>query len=288
MKFNICTLNVRGLGSKQKRNQVFQWLKNRNVSICLLQETHITNHQESNIKVEWGDHFFLSGSSNNSQGIGIFINPNLVFKFISHTNIVNGRLQALHLQIDEKDIIIINIYGSNLDDITLLESLEAYIIEHDDFNFIIGGDFNTILDNKLDKKNGKKDTHFKCRTKLKSIIESHNFSDIWRLQHPGKCQYTWHSNNSPPIFCRLDYFLISENLNNFITSSCIKTGFKTDHSIVDINIDLIRNPKGHGYFKLNNNVLLHPDYQEKIRKTIKDIAEININTKPQTLWKIIK
>ena len=190
MNFNICTLNIRGLGNKKKRNQVFQWLKDQNFSVCLLQETHITNHQESNIKVEWGEHIFLSGSSNNSQGIGIFLNPNLVFKFISHTNIVNGRLQALHLQINDKDIIIINIYGSNLDDVTLLESLEAYIIEHDDFNFIIGGDFNTTLDNNLDKKNGRNDTHLKCRSKLKSIIESHYFSDIWRLQHPGKRQYT--------------------------------------------------------------------------------------------------
>ena len=57
-----------------------------------------------------GKHFFLSGSSNNSQGIGIYLNPNLVFKFISHTNIVNGRLEALHLQINDKDSLIINIY----------------------------------------------------------------------------------------------------------------------------------------------------------------------------------
>ena len=41
METSICSLNVRGLGNKLKRDQVFHWLKEQNKSIYLLQETHL-------------------------------------------------------------------------------------------------------------------------------------------------------------------------------------------------------------------------------------------------------
>ena len=68
----------------------------------------------------------------------------------------------------------------------------------------------------------------------------HDLVDTWRLQHPDKLQFTWHSNTKPSIYSRLDYFLISDNLLNYISKFKIKPGYKSDHSIVELNFDFIQ------------------------------------------------
>ena len=119
-------------------------------------------------------------------------------------------------------------------------------------------------------------------------METHCLTDIWRAHHPNKSQFTWHSNTKPPIFSRLDYFLISDNLSNCALSCQIKSGYKSDHSLVELNLDFIQQQRGKGYFKLNNSLLLETEYQNTIRKGISDIVEINQGANPNTLWEIIK
>ena len=85
--------------------------------------------------------------------------------------------------------------------------------------FIVGGDFNTVINESIDKRNGRVNTHKLCRLAINNIIDTHNLIDSWREMHPNLKQFTWHSHQKPPVLCRLDYFLISDNLLNSITSS---------------------------------------------------------------------
>ena len=154
--------------------------------------------------------------------------------------------------------------------------------------FIIAGDFNTILDTQLDKIGGIKNTHPNCRKSLLDIITEHNLTDIWRLQHPDKKQYTWHSSKKPHISSRLDYFLISSCFINNTNKSSIKAGYRTDHSVISMSIDFTSKPRGPGIFKLNSSLLLDNEYQTLIRNSINTIADINKDAHPNTLWEIIK
>ena len=104
--------------------------------------------------------------------------------------------------------------------------------------------------------------------------------------HPDIKQFTWHSHHKPPIFCRLDYFLISENFRNSVVKHNI--GYKSDHSKVSLNIDLINLTRGPCYFKLNNSLLLDKNYQETVQKSIAEIAEINKEANPNTKLELIK
>ena len=63
---------------------------------------------------------------------------------------------------------------------------------------------------------------------------------------------------------------------------------QSDHSIVYVNLIIDKQPRGPGYFKLNNSVILDQDYQIKIKQSIEEIAEINKDSNPNTLWQIIK
>ena len=148
-------------------------------------------------------------------------------------------MQDLEVIINEKEITLINLYGPNNDDQTFFEQLEKFINDHNEKTFIVGGDFNTVINESIDKRNGRVNTHKLCRQAINNIIDTNNLIDIWRDMHPNLKQFTWHLHHKPPVFCRLDYFLISDNLLNSITSSKHNIGFKSDHSLVSVNIDIL-------------------------------------------------
>ena len=83
----------------------------------------------------------FSGISNNSKGVGILINPKLSFSIKQHREIIIGRLQALELNIEECDVIILNMYGPNVDSVNHFKILGKYLNENDDKTFIIGDGF---------------------------------------------------------------------------------------------------------------------------------------------------
>ena len=74
-------------------------------------------------------------------------------------------------------------------------------------------------------------------------------------------------------------------MRNSVVSCKHNIGYKSDHSKVSLNIDLISLTRGPGYFKLNNSLLLDKDYQETVKKSI---AEINKEANPNTKWELIK
>ena len=136
--------------------------------------------------------------------------------------------------------------------------------------------------------NGRIDTHKLCRQKLIDILETYDFTDIWRNKHPFLKQYTWHSFHKLPILCRLDYLLISKSITNIVIPCEHKISYKSDHSIVTVSIVSNIYNRGPGYFKLNNSLLLDGEYQQKIKDNISYIARIIKDANPNTLWEIIK
>ena len=121
MNFSCCSFNVRGLGSKSKQEQIFAWLKSSNLTLCMLQETHSGENTQTSWKQEWGNDAFWSELSNNSEGIGILINPKVSYIIQKYTDLIPGRMQALELIIIDKEIYFINIYGPNNDDCNFFE-----------------------------------------------------------------------------------------------------------------------------------------------------------------------
>ena len=288
MPLKISSFKVRGLANKTKREKIFTWIKDQSISIALLQETHSSSKTDSVWSKQWGAKVYFSGKDSKSKGIAILINDNFNCKIINYEEIIQGRLQSLELEINEHTVTIINIYGPNTDDVSLFNKLDEYLGSNDEKTFIIGGDFNTILDVELDKKHGNKNTHPNVRKKILSIIDENSLKDIWRIQHPEKQQYTWQSNTKLVIFSRLDYFLLSENITNYIIKTQIKPGYNSDHSLVSIEIDFVKLDRGPGVFKMNNSVLLEHEYQNQIRQDIETIGTLNKDSNPNTLWELIK
>ena len=81
------------------------------------------------------------------------INPTVSYAIQKYSELVPGRTQILEIIINDKEINLINIYGPNNDDVNFFEHLEKYLKANDEKTFKIGGDFNTVLNEKIDKRN---------------------------------------------------------------------------------------------------------------------------------------
>ena len=79
--------------------------------------------------------------------------------------------------------------------------------------------------------------------------------DIWRVKNPSRKSYTW-SQNSPMILCRLDFWLISHNLQDLVTTTDIIPALTTDHAAISIEFSISeKHVKGPGHWKMNCSLL---------------------------------
>ena len=76
-----------------------------------------------------------------------------------------------------------------------------------------------------------------------------------------------------------------------VVSADIILGFKTDHSLITLNISLHANPRGRGFWKLNVSLLSDADYIDIIKQTIEQTKEEytdDNSVNPSLLWEMIK
>jgi exonuclease III len=118
---------------------------------------------------------------------------------------------------------------------------------------ILGGDFNTILNMKLDRKGGSGNLtaeYIKSIKLLNQMQEDFDLSDEWRIRNPDIKRYTWRQ-KTPQIFSRLDMLFISKSLCDSVREIDIIPSVKSDHSPILMTIRSDQQEKGRGLWKLN-------------------------------------
>ena len=271
--FKLVSLNVKGISNFKKRRTMFTWCRKRKADIIFLQETHSTIKTDTQWKNEWGAEIITCHGSSNSRGVAILFKNG--FDCTIHQRILDplGRYLILKIDIKDKTYVIINVYAPNKDkDLisffnNLLATLQKENLESED-NIIIGGDFNCPLNPDVDKKGGilfKRKSVTACIECLQSQLD---LVDIWRIKNPDTKSFTW-SQKSPRIFCRLDYWLVSNNLNDLVKSTDIIPAIRTDHDAISIEIGKIENElKGPGYWKMNCSLLTDEEYVNNVTAMI--------------------
>ena len=169
-----------------------------------------------------------------------------------------------------------NVYGPNheTDRVPFLDKLQ-YILSCYDYGdqIVIGGDFNFVLNEDMDKLSLSKPRNFKkssSQIKFENIMSSFELVDIWRKRNENKRRYTW-SQPNPSVKCRLDYFIIQNNMSDLVRSCRILPSIKSDHSIIDLVLTIQGPKRGPGFWKLNVDVLKEMPYISHIKTLINDI-----------------
>ena len=114
--------------------------------------------------------------------------------------------------------------------------------------------------------------------------------DIWRIKNPQTKSYTW-SQKSPQIFCRLDYWLISNNLQDFMDSTAITPALKTDHAAIELVLTNSRQEaKGPGYWKMNVSPLEDENYLSNLKDDIPEWKRLGVESlsDKRSIWDWLK
>ncbi len=270
VKFKAFSYNCNGLNDAMKRRQVFRFLKHKKADVILIQESHSTKALENIWKSEWGGPVYFSHGASNSKGVCILFKKNFEFTVHSEFKDDEGRVLCLDITIDDLRLSLCNIYAPNEDNPEFFKNAFTLLENIENSTKIIGGDFNLVMDIKLDKKGGAPSTNFNARDIVATYIEEAEIIDIWRHMHPDDFKFTWKRTKPTPIFCRLDMFFISQDILGNIDQADIIPSFKSDHSIVQIEFNSEIQERGRGFWKFNTSLLHDKDFVDGMNETIQN------------------
>ena len=292
INLGVATFNVNGINSRDKRIKVFEWLKLKHESVIFLQETHSTPEAEKQWEREWGGRIFFSHGKSNSTGVAILVKTALSGAEpikIERDNV--GRCILVDLKVEDIPFRFVNFYGPNKDETVFLEDTfkKAYSNKTHD-NIIIGGDFNTVMDNKLDLSNsvsGGRRIHAnkKSQLLLNALVYDCNLVDIFRSLNPTDLLYS-HVNKKSRTQSRLDFFLIDKSLEG-ITECEYSHGINSDHSYVSLAVKGEQLKRGRGYWKFNNSFLEDEVFVEEIRKLVTGTKNESFDSY-RGMWDVLK
>lgn len=85
-------------------------------------------------------------------------------------------------------------------------------------------------------------------------------------------RFTWRTTNGNK-HARLDFFLVSEDFFPIIETAQTDCGYRTDHSLIKLIINVHNENKGKSFWKFNNSLLKDPEYVKIVKNIINDIKE---------------
>ena len=133
----------------------------------------------------------------------------------------------------------------------------------------------------------------KSIAKLIQIKEKFDLCDIWRIRNPKIKRFTFRQQHiSGFIQRRLDYFFLSNLLQESVNKTDILAAFSTDHSPLLFSLKLRTDEnRGKGLWKFNNSLSMNSDFQTKMKFHIKstlETLEIEGIRDPQVRWEFLK
>ena len=124
----------------------------------------------------------------------------------------------------------------------------------------------TFVIEKMKKKKKKK------KKKILQIKENYCLVDPFREAYPSLRRYTWRK-KSPIKQARLDYFLVSQDLLTSVNKCSIEGSYRSDHSMIILDISFVQFKKGKPLWKHNNSLLNDKDYLRTMNNKIDEVKK---------------
>ena len=264
----IASLNCRGLRDTKKRKDVFKFLREKKASIYCLQDTHLVKSDDNIIHAEWGLENILTPGTRDSRGVMNLFNNTFEYDIGRVVKDDDGNLLVSSMNLCKKlSITLINLYGPNRDSPDFYNKIENIINDMNNEFVIICGDYNLVQDFYKDCYNYTEQNNKKSANVVEKLKNNFGLVDPWRVYNPNKLSYTWQRKN-PIKQARLDFFLISSELMTFVRNVNILPGYRTDHSYIELELQLSTFKKGKGFWRFNNSLLKDPVYVNKVKECI--------------------
>jgi hypothetical protein len=94
--------------------------------------------------------------------------------------------------------------------------------------------------------------------------------DPFRELYPDLQRYTWRKIN-PFKMARLDFFLITENILSNLKNCKVEPSYRSDHSMIILELEFNPFIRGKGLWKFNNSLLYDIDYINMVKEKKLDV-----------------
>ena len=292
--FTIGSLNVRGVNDRVKRKGIFDWAQEKCFDIVMLQECYCCEDIETEWADEWGGMCLFSHGSKHSKGTVILIKKGFDLSIISKKVDIDGRYIILKVIIQGEDFTLVNLYAPNT-----MQGKQAFYEElgnslgnmniDKNRNIIVVGDWNSIQKYSLDKNGGNEKGNNTVVNSMTELLGQFDLVDIWRLRNPALKRYTY-CQKTPIILSRLDYFMISNSLQDNIVCADIVSSIWSDHSAVTLSIKHLPKAKqGNSHWKFNSSLVEDQLYVDTMCNNLREwLFKYNEIQDDRVKWELLK
>lgn len=142
------------------------------------------------------------------------------------------------------------------------------------YEIVLGGGFNLLMDPLLDHSSPKVYNTPKAKLSLLRMCQSLGLIDIWRLLNPHGRDYTFFS-NAHKIYSRIDFFLLSKSLIPSVIACKIGNILISDHAWVCLELKPYIERKKSYRCRLNTSLLQNPVFQQMLKTEINEYIDTN-------------
>ena len=265
---NIVSLNCRGLADRQKRQDIFSYIRDNKYDIALLQDIHCDKRVKELAIDEWGYKMVCSPFTTQSRGTAILLDNTFEFEIIKDTCDVSGNYSLLELSLHNGfSFVIGSIYGPNQDNPTFITDLAELLEDFNNPNIMLGGDWNCTRKYTLDNINYMNQNNKRMTLAIDNLCNNFSLIDPWRVNNPSKKQFTWLQGVSNKQ-ARLDYFLCNDELLSITNNYNINRKYRSDHAPISCSLAVGNEVRGPGTWKINKSLLVEKDFITMIKKEI--------------------
>ena len=266
-QLKFLSANCQGLRDRTKRLDVLNYFFQLNPNIICLQDTHLTPDDENQLKVASNCNCLISGARTNARGVAILLKNNFAYKMINFVPDKDGNYIYVDIELANTTLRIVNIYAPNSDNPCFFQTINNIISENTSDHLVLCGDFNLVFDPKMDCYNYVSINNPRSRSVIMESMRTHELIDTFRYFHPNTKRYTWRRRN-PVKQARLDYFIVSSCFIDLVSNCKIVPGYRSDHSVHEVNIKISNFTQGKGLWKLNCDLLKNQDFINLVNDTI--------------------
>lgn len=288
----LFSMNVNGWNNFEKRRQTFLLLREKKGDIFFIQETFCTSQKEKIWRNEWGGKAFFSNGESNSRGVAILYNRNSDIEIKATIRDLEGRCIINVVKIADKELALCNIYAPNESNPNFFKGIVDMLRQTDTREWIIGGDFNLVLNPQLDRKSQRTPVvSTSSEEAVREMMREHDLVDIFRTLHPNLERYTWHGRaKRQGSASRLDFFLISDSLVQEVQKAEIDLAYRSDHSMIRLELRLDLESRGKGFWKMNASLLRDQEYVQGMLLALQNAKNKNDaeHLNPGLSWEMIK
>ena len=266
MALNLATLNVRGLRDPGKCTRLLGELKTLGVDVAAVQETHFTCGADCRV-LESDFNVFSANGSRTSVGVSLLVGRSLDADVVFAGD--GGRLVVADVAVKSFKFRLVAVYAPNIvvERVSFFRRLAPFL--DDTKRLVLMGDWNAILDPKIDKVGRGARRVGRCESSLAGLMTRHDLVDRFRLDHPGREMWTGlDSSPSAKVGSYLDRVLVRRADIDFVSCPTFHLIAWTDHKLVRVSLRLANRPSLAGYWKFNTSLLEIRDFRDRLESLI--------------------